>query len=268
MPKSSIRSYLTTSIRTRHADIPLIVCCFISGIIDASTYNAYSCFAAMQTGNTIILSLGPSHQPSSRPHTWPKSLMSIASFTISCLIYHRLTTTFGPLRRLTLFTSFLVQTVFILVAASLVQTGSVPERSPNGDLTPGHLEIVPIALLASQFGGQMVTSRLCGIGEVPTTVLTSVYCDFAIDTDKAISARLTHEDEGKRRDLRRKRWRRVGAILGVLLGGITGGWIAKSRAGLAGSLWVGAGLKTCVAFGWLWIKPEQREDEKGKDTKG
>lgn len=219
----------------------------------------------MQTGNTVILSLGPSHQPANRPHTWPKSLASIGTFFVSCFIYHRVTTTFNPLHRLTLFTSFMIQTVFILIAASLVQSHAVPERSPGGDLSPSHLEIVPITLLASQFGGQMVTSRLCGIGEVPTTVLTSVYCDLALNFDKNISKKRAKEKGQYLMD--RKQWRRFGAILGILAGGICGGWVSRSAAGMAGSLWIAAGLKTGVAFGWLVVRGEDASDLERGDEK-
>lgn len=212
----------------------------------------------MQTGNTVILALGPSHN---NPENWPKSLTSIAVFAVSCFIYHRGLITFGQLHRLTLFISFVIQTIFIVVSAALIQTDSVPKSSPMG-LSPKHLELIPIALLSSQFGGQMMTSRLCGMSEVPTTVLTSVYCDLAIDLDNSAFAPKT-----KRDGLRRKKWRRIGAVLGVILGGISGGFIAKSRAGTAGSLWVAAGLKFSVACGWLLMKSQEPPDEKSPQSK-
>lgn len=100
----------------------------------------------------------------------------------------------------------------------------------------------------------MVTSRLCGIGEVPTTVLTSVYCDLVIGVDRSLAEGRT----GKKKEPRRKTWRRVGAIVGITLGGISGGWIARSSAGLAGCLWVATGLKVGVAFGWLFVRAEDQ----------
>jgi hypothetical protein len=44
----SSKQYLEAEITTRWADLTLIVCFFISGIIDAGAYNAYECFCSMQ----------------------------------------------------------------------------------------------------------------------------------------------------------------------------------------------------------------------------
>ena len=51
-----IKQYLAAEITTRWADLTLIACFFISGVIDAGAYNAYECFCSMQ----VFL-------PSSRP---------------------------------------------------------------------------------------------------------------------------------------------------------------------------------------------------------
>ena len=44
------RRYLTATIDTHHADLPLLACCFVTGIIDAGAYNAWGTFMGMQTG--------------------------------------------------------------------------------------------------------------------------------------------------------------------------------------------------------------------------
>lgn len=33
-----------------HADLLLLLCCFISGLVDSTIYNAYGTFVSMQTG--------------------------------------------------------------------------------------------------------------------------------------------------------------------------------------------------------------------------
>ena len=48
--KHSVRQYLAANISTRHADLPLLACCFVTGIIDAGAYNAWGTFMGMQTG--------------------------------------------------------------------------------------------------------------------------------------------------------------------------------------------------------------------------
>lgn len=43
--------------------------------------------------------------------------------------------------------------------------------------------------------------------------------------------------------------------------GICGGWISKSSAGLAGSLFVGGAIKVGVAVGWLLFPVEKVNEE-------
>jgi hypothetical protein len=106
------------------------------------------------------------------------------------------------------------------------------------------MELIPLGFLAFQSGGQIVTSRLLGFNEVPTTVLTSVYCDLASDP------RILKRDNVKRN-------RRVGAVLMILIGGIAGGWISRSNAGMSASLWIAAAIKMGIACSWSVWKPER-----------
>lgn len=43
-----LKDYLTADIDTRWADLILIVCFLIAGLIDSGAYNAYECFTSMQ----------------------------------------------------------------------------------------------------------------------------------------------------------------------------------------------------------------------------
>ena len=47
------RRYLTENVRVKSASVPLLVCCFITGLIDAGSYNAWSVFMGMQTGTFV-----------------------------------------------------------------------------------------------------------------------------------------------------------------------------------------------------------------------
>ncbi|KAH6679197.1 hypothetical protein B0J14DRAFT_580273 [Halenospora varia] len=241
----SILSHLKTEITLQHADLPIIACCLVSGLCDSSAYNAWSCFVSMQTGNTIFLALGASGQPISKPYGWVKSLISISCFLLGCFFFSN-TRRVLPKARGTLAASFFLQSVCIIVAAALVQGGVVP--SPKGVVVASgmdinFLELVPLAFLAFQSGGQIVTSRLLGFNEVPTTVLTSVYCDLASDPE------ILAQDNIKRN-------RRVAAILSILIGGIAGGWISRSSAGLATSFWIAAAIKMTIAISWSMWKPK------------
>jgi hypothetical protein len=111
-----------------------------------------------------------------------------------------------------------------------------------GEIIPGlnFRELIPLGFLAFQSGGQMIASRMLGFNEVPTTVLTSVYCDLSSDPSIL-----------KKNNVKRNR--RAGAILCIVLGGIIGGLVSKSSAGMSTTLWIAAAIKMAIALGWsLW----------------
>ena len=218
-----VRSYLLARIATEYVDLPLLLCTFVSGLIDSSVYNSWTVFAAMQTGNTIFLSLGASNQPVSKPYGWLKSLIAISCFMSGAVLTYRLSmlhnppaTTRGIKRekysassRGTLFTSFILQAAAVFLAAGLVQGGVIPGSKPHAQKVNGEVdfwELLPLAFLTMQFGAQVVTSRLLGVGEIPTTVLTSVYTDLVTDPLVLRGGNV-------------KRNRRFGSILFMLLGG-------------------------------------------------
>ena len=143
------------------------------------------------------------------------------------------------MRRGTLFASFMVQSVIILLSAALVQGGVV-----NGDLADISDDIdwmtcIPIALLSFQSAGQIVGSRTLGLSEVPTVVVTSMLHD--ITTDKG----LLKKDNVKRN-------RRVTAFFVLLAGAIAGGFIAERSGGMQIPLWVAGGLKMAITVAWLF----------------
>jgi hypothetical protein len=201
-----------------------------------------------RTGNTIFLALGASGQPISRPYGWVKSLISISCFLIGCFAFAN-TRYIRPKARGTLAVSFFIQSACIIIAAALVQGNIVP--APKGLVVINgsdvdFLELLPLAFLAFQSGGQIVTSRLLGFNEVPTTVLTSVYCDLASDPQ------LLARDNVKRN-------RRFAAVVFILVGGIAGGWISRSAAGLQTNLWIAAGIKMAISLSWSVWQPKGQQ---------
>lgn len=205
----------------------------------------YSLLIHLFTGNTIFLALGASGQPISHPYGWVKSLISILFFLCGCLFFAQ-TRRFGAGKiRGILSISFLLQGICIIIAAALVQRNVVPEplgvKSIEDEVN--FIELIPLAFLAFQSGGQIVTSRILGFNEIPTTVLTSVYCDIASDP-KVLAWNNV------------KRNRRVGAVLAILSGGIAGGWISRSSAGLSAALWLAAAIKVVISFSWAIWKPK------------
>jgi len=242
---SKAKSHFSEEITLVHADIPIVACALVSGLCDSSAYNAWTCFVSMQTGNTIFLALGASNQPTSHPYGWVKSLLSIFFFLCGCLFFAQTRHFVAGKCRGILSASFLVQGICVVIAAALVDGNVVPE--PVGlqgiEDEVNFIELIPLAFLAFQSGGQIVTSRILGFNEVPTTVLTSVYCDIASDP------KVLAKDNVKRN-------RRVAAVLAILIGGIAGGWISRSSAGLSASFWLAAAIKLTISFAWAVWKPK------------
>ncbi|KGO77619.1 Protein of unknown function DUF1275 [Penicillium italicum] len=243
--ESSVAQRWKENLTPTHADLVCLLLTFLTGLCDSSAYNAWSCFLGMQTGNTIFLGLGASNQPNNKPWGWLKSLMSISSFFLGSMIFSTVMRKVGALRRGTLFISFLVQTLLIIIAVALIEADLIPHSSTDATLTGGSLflELIPIGLLAFQSAGGMTCSRALGYNEIPTVVLTSVYFDIASDpkiTDKPTT--------------NVKRNRRVGGVVCLLIGAIIGGWLSRSSGGMESALWMAAGLKLIAAIGWLFWK--------------
>ncbi|CDM30619.1 hypothetical protein DTO013E5_2443 [Penicillium roqueforti] len=243
--ESSLAQRWKQNLTPTHADLVCLLLTFLTGLCDSSAYNAWSCFLGMQTGNTIFLGLGASNQPTNKPWGWLKSLVSIASFFFGSMIFSLAMRTVGALRRGTLFISFLVQTLLIIIAVALIEADIIPHTSHDATLSGGplFLELIPIALLAFQSAGGMTCSRALGYNEIPTVVLTSVYFDIASDpkiTDKPTT--------------NVKRNRRVAGVVCLLVGAIVGGWLSRSSGGMQSALWMAAGLKFVAAIAWLFWK--------------
>ncbi|KAM0798127.1 hypothetical protein BDR22DRAFT_899400 [Usnea florida] len=241
------RSHLRQEVTTSHADLIMLTCSFISGLVDSTIYNAYGTFVSMQTGNTIFVGLGPSTSRStSKPYGWAKSLTSIACFSLGCFFFSRLAQYSGPLRRATLVTSFALQSVIVFVVAAIIQAGVV-----NGALDTINTDImwkdeIPISLLSFQAAGQIVGSRVLGVSEIPSVVLTSMLCDIASDPEIAAPFKGNV-----------KRNRRALAFSCILVGAIVGGYISEATRRMQFDLWIAGGIKVLITTAWFFW-PEKR----------
>lgn len=239
-------------------------------------------------GNTIFAALGFSGQPLTvHPNAYLKSLTSIVAFCLGTLFfsaYHRLPCWSDPnpapsRRRFILIGSFTIQTTLVLITAVLVQVGLISNRPaiagafssgnhlsnlPNPEEEDNYKDLIAIALLAFQSAGPVFFSRVLGLVELPTIVLSTLYCDFVADLYR-LPASLRNKtswytfffnDE-------RRQFRRLGSILMLFLGGLVGGFLFKSQAGMVGAIWLAAGLKGTLVLGWVFWKSEKKEDGEG-----
>ncbi|KAK1724280.1 hypothetical protein CaCOL14_012763 [Colletotrichum acutatum] len=264
--RRSFGDWLRDDVNIRYTDIPVLACCLVSGLCDSVAVNAAGVFVSMQTGNTIFMALGASKLPAGEPLLWLKSLSSIAAFWLGCFFFSK-SRHIHPKRRSTLALSFLLQSALVFLAAAFAQTrliadfgkASVQGSDSNHEFKTSEnpLVMVPLALLAFQFGGQIVTSRILGYNEVPTNVLTSVYCDLL--SDPKLFAPLKENPKRNRRFL---------AVVLLVLGGIIGGWLQRSQAGMPGALWISGGVKFIIAVAWMgWASNEPVESKLEKGVK-
>lgn len=233
----SVPSYQCKRYSLSHSCPPLQF--FLSFVLVASNGNF--------KGNTIFLGLGGATPHStSKPYGWVKSFLSITFFCLGCFVFSLTSRLLTPLRRSTLVASFLIQSLIIFATAAIIQGGVV-----NGSLdtiTPdiNWRQLLPIALLSFQSAGQIVGSRVLGLTEVPTVVLTSMLHD--ITTDPALLGPL-------RQNIKRNR--RILAFVGILAGAVAGGFIAEGTRRMQIPLWIAGGIKFLIASSWmLW--PEKR----------
>ncbi|KAF2446532.1 hypothetical protein P171DRAFT_357602 [Karstenula rhodostoma CBS 690.94] len=242
-------THFSEKVETKDGYLPLLLCCFATGLTDGTVYNAYGTFVSMQTGNTIFLALGTSGQ-NNRPYGWARSLCSIGCFAIGCATFARLHKLIGGarLRRTVLF-SFILQTACVIIAAIIIQSGTVDGHYPSNrdPRDVNFTEMAVVALLSFQAAGQIVNSRGLGVSEVPTVVITSLVCDLV--SDELLFAGLTKNGKRNRRF--------IGFVL-TLLGAIVGGWISKATGQVGPCLWFVVALKAFISLYWVGTIPLQR----------
>ncbi|KAK5064993.1 hypothetical protein LTR84_000828 [Exophiala bonariae] len=275
--------YLYQDLDTSYMGLVVIVCFFISGLIDSVAFNSWNCFVQMQTGNTVFAALGLGGQPkASHDQQYYKSLTSIAAFCHGTLFFsalHRYPTGLSEQpssrRRVIFIISFSVQTVFIIIAASLVTVNLVSNKpfesgtfssgsAKNPSKMPNFLDLCPVAILAFQAAGQVTLSRLLAMLDLPTIVLSTLYHDFTADlyslrTSWRNRTSLQHFFLGPQR----RQATRLASILSLFIGGIVGGETYKSKAGMAGALWMAAGLKLAVTMAYVFWRQEKKASDDG-----
>ncbi|KAH8696406.1 DUF1275 domain protein [Talaromyces proteolyticus] len=230
------------AVSTDYADLIFILCSLTTGLSDGVIYASFGCFISMQTGNTIFLGLGAAGIPDNKPYGWLKSLTSISGFFIGSFVFAKVMRFFGNRKRGTLTVSFAIQAIFVLVAAAILQSDAIPHSLTYQPTSgPLFLELIPLAILAFQFGGQISASRGMGFNELPTVVLTSVYFDIA--SDPGLTDNITKNV---------KRNRRISSVVAIVVGAIIAGWLCRSKAEMQSALWIAGFIKVCMSVAWVF----------------
>ncbi|RQM04584.1 hypothetical protein DH86_00004128, partial [Scytalidium sp. 3C] len=236
------RNSLMSDVRRDWADVVLLFCYLITGLLDSSSISMWGSFVSMQTGNTVYLGLGlAAPRESTR---WIKSGTSLGCFCIGSFLFSRFHRLFSQRRRWVICVSFATQMALTLGAAIIVTIQPPPRDSQELSWSV----LVPIALVALQACGQAVCSRALKYNALTSVVLTSIYCDLFSDADLFAVQNV-------------ERNRRLAAPLLLLLGAILGGLFAHSSAGFAGALWTAAFLKFVIVLTWVFWPAEHETDD-------
>lgn len=153
-----------------------------------------------------------------------------------------------PRRRSTMIISFGIQTLALLATAILIQLNVILPKPEDPRAPIEWMQILPISLLSFQAGGQICASRILGLDEIPTVVVTTLLCDLLVDP------KLTAKCNPKRN-------RRIGAFLALFFGAMTAGGLSKTT-GMASSIWFAMGLKLSITLGWfVWRREGRRKSD-------
>ncbi|KAI0151982.1 hypothetical protein F4776DRAFT_8314 [Hypoxylon sp. NC0597] len=238
------RKTMTADVRRDWADLVLLACYIITGLLDSASISTWGSFVSMQTGNTVYFGLGIAAPYEST--RWIKSGTSLGCFCIGSVFFssfHRVLSP-SPKRRWVLCASFTLQMLFIAGAAAILTFGPQSSSEEKKEAIDWSV-LVPIALVAFQSCGQAVASRALKYNALTSVVLTSIYCDLFSDAELLAA----HNPE---------RNRRVGAPTLLLIGAVLGGVLARSTVGAAGVLWIAAAMKLLVVISWL-LWPAEKE---------
>ncbi|KAL1795773.1 hypothetical protein ACET3X_005997 [Alternaria dauci] len=232
------KRHMNCDVTKNWADLVLLFCYIITGLLDSSAVFIWGSFVSMQTGNTVYLGLGV--VAPTEGIRWIKALTSITAFCAGSFCFARFHRYFSPAKRWVLIVSYSFQMLLIAVAALIATVGKDTKEGLHWQM------LVPLASVAFQSSGQAVTSRALKYNGLTSVVLTSNYCDLFSDPQLFKLSNV-------------ERNRRIGAPLMLLLGACIGGLYAHSSVGLAGALWTACGLKLLAVFAWVFWPSETLE---------
>jgi uncharacterized membrane protein YoaK (UPF0700 family) len=188
----------------------------IAGAVDAITFLGLGhAFAALTTGNVLFLGFGVvrAGTPVARPAE------ALAAFVAGAVAAHLLVTRLDRRGRRWFVPALCLEAATVLLAG-LIVVGVSGWRSP-----PASVTAVAVALLAAAMGWRSRVMMQAGIPDMPTTVLQ-------ITLVKLLSGLLPGRSAAAREPLLPQA-RRLGTVLGVFVGGVTGALLLRLGPGPA-----------------------------------
>lgn len=138
--------------------------------LDATCYADLATFAANQTGNVIIITVGVAHI-APPGHETRLNAYSLAGYVVSALIAGRLGEVVGPRLRFWIMLSHGTQVAFLVVGLALLYTEVIAAKS-----------IVMLLIFAATSGVQVSQARTSSVPEIPTgEYLSPSYSEYSME---------------------------------------------------------------------------------------
>lgn len=186
----------------------LLTLTLTTGVIDAACYLGLGrVFAANMTGNVVLLGFGIAGS-SGLPVVAP--LVSLAAFLGGAVVGGRMGAALPP-KAAHLSRAMTIEIGLTALATLIAIVFDITPGRFSGDLI--------IALLAFAMGVRNATVRRLKVADLTTTVLTMTLTGLAADSPLA-----GNDGEGS--------WRRVGAVVSMLVGAVAGALLVKADLAL------------------------------------
>ncbi|KAJ8294974.1 hypothetical protein OF846_002036 [Rhodotorula toruloides] len=221
---------------------PLTAVSFVTGLLDATTYASFGTFASAQTGNVIILIISIIHAlKEARPINTTASLVA---YVICGGLGGQIANLVGTRIRWWVMLSCFLQVILLAVP-----TGLVFRHVLDPDVQDD--QWILLLLLAASSGFQIAIARTCGVGEIPTAMLSTPIADLI--TDPALfKPQLCGQPVTGRN-------RRIAYIFSIVSGTVVGAWMHR-RTGFKWTLLLGTILRT-VMLAWVAVLPAETQKE-------
>lgn len=251
-----ILEHLRADVDPDKASFPLILCCFMTGLVNSVSFSMCFIWCAFQTGNTIQLGLaiarlfnGPLLDMNF-PIADQQALVSVLTFLGGASLgrFTNLTKSsfFGPRRRAWLFIATLM-TAFFSLAASLLARASRDGVFSNDRGDAGWTDAFGFAALgfaSASMGLQAVVGTRLNSHYSTSVVFTTIWVQVINDPNLLkFNKRVAARDN------------KLLAVLFLLLGGIVGRALMNT-IGESSTLVIGAGIRVLIALSWLFVPAE------------
>lgn len=296
--------HLTQPLSPSHLSNLLLVCYFLTGILDSSAILTLGAFVSMQTGNTVYFGSGvmvplimhkrdgDGNGRGDNGDKWIRAGISVGSFCLGSWGFARFHWFFGarkknkngkdgekeeiPKTRWLVLCSIFTQMVFLGIAAVVIPSTSSSSSSTTTNIqgTQQHQQQKQKLPLDLNFPVilALILISLQSSGQAYLSrifgynSLTSVVLT-SIYLDLFSDPHLfSHHREGNG-----ERFRRIAAVVCLLAGAMLGGCMVNFGlwGGLKGALWVAVGLKGVVGLGcWFWRGEGVEEEEEEGEEEG